>query len=88
MPGMGIVACVLGVVLAMGKITEPPDVLGHYIGAALVGTFSVFCAAYGLFGPMGAKLENFCFGRTFLFQRHQGSCGGSSYPRFHAPYSR
>ena len=39
MPGMGIVACVLGVVLTMGKINEPPEVLGHHIAAALVGTF-------------------------------------------------
>ena len=45
MPGMGIVACVLGVVLTMGQIDAPPAVLGHHIGAALVGTFVgiLFC---------------------------------------------
>ena len=59
MPGMGIVACVLGVVLAMGKINEPPEILGHYIAAALVGTFFGILCCYGLFGPMGSKLENY-----------------------------
>jgi chemotaxis protein MotA len=39
LPGLGIVAAVLGVVLTMGKIDQPPAVLGHSIGAALVGTF-------------------------------------------------
>ncbi len=57
LPGMGIVAAVLGVVITMGKINEPPDVLGHYIAAALVGTFVGILFCYGYFGPMGAKLE-------------------------------
>lgn len=59
MPGMGIVAAVLGVVLTMSKINEPPEVLGHYIAAALVGTFVGILFCYGFFGPMGAKLENY-----------------------------
>ena len=67
LPGMGIVACVLGVVLAMGKINEPPEVLGHYIAAALVGTFFGILACYGLFGPMGAKLENYVAEEHFYF---------------------
>lgn len=67
LPGMGIVACVLGVVLAMGKINEPPEVLGHYIGAALVGTFFGILTCYGLFGPMGAKLENYVSEEHFYF---------------------
>ena len=67
MPGMGIVACVLGVVLAMGKINEPPEVLGHYIGAALVGTFFGILCCYGLFGPIGAKLENFVSEEHFYY---------------------
>lgn len=57
MPGMGIVACVLGVVLTMGQINEPPEVLGHHIGAALIGTFIGILLCYGFFGPMAAKLE-------------------------------
>jgi chemotaxis protein MotA len=58
MPGMGIVAAVLGVVLTMGNINEPPEVLGHHIGAALIGTFIGILFCYGFFGPMGAKLES------------------------------
>lgn len=58
LPGMGIVACVLGVVLTMGKINEPPEVLGHHIGAALVGTFLGILLAYGFVGPFSTNVEN------------------------------
>ena len=58
LPGLGIVAAVLGVVLTMGKIKEPPEVLGHSIGAALVGTFLGVLMCYGFVGPMGHNLEN------------------------------
>lgn len=57
LPGMGIVAAVLGVVITMGKINEPPEILGHHIGAALIGTFIGILFCYGFFGPMGSKLE-------------------------------
>ncbi len=57
LPGMGIVACVLGVVLTMSKINEPPEVLGHYIAAALIGTFIGILLCYGIVGPLGSKLE-------------------------------
>lgn len=57
LPGLGIVAAVLGVVLTMGKIGEPPEVLGHSIGAALVGTFLGVLMCYGFVGPMGKNLE-------------------------------
>ena len=56
--GLGIVACVLGVVLTMKKISEPPEVLGHSIGAALVGTFLGILMAYGFVGPLARNLEN------------------------------
>lgn len=58
MPALGIVAAVLGVIHTMGSITEPPEVLGHLIGAALVGTFTGVLIAYGFVGPMGKNLEN------------------------------
>lgn len=58
LPGMGIVAAVLGVVLTMSKIDSPPSELGMYIGAALLGTFLGILFCYGFFGPMAAKLEN------------------------------
>ncbi len=41
----------------MGSITEPPEVLGHLIGGALVGTFSGILMSYGLVSPMGKSLE-------------------------------
>ncbi|MCP5372789.1 MAG: flagellar motor stator protein MotA [Hyphomicrobiales bacterium] len=56
MPALGIVAAVLGVIHTMGSITEPPEVLGHLIGGALVGTFSGILMAYGFVGPMGSFL--------------------------------
>ncbi|MGA2226065.1 MAG: flagellar motor stator protein MotA [Syntrophobacteraceae bacterium] len=57
LPGLGIVAAVLGVVLTMKKISEPPEVLGHSIGAALVGTFLGVLLCYGFVGPMSRNLE-------------------------------
>jgi chemotaxis protein MotA len=57
LPGLGIVAAVLGVVLTMGKIGEPPEVLGHSIGAALVGTFLGVLMCYGFVGPVAKNLE-------------------------------
>ncbi len=56
-PGLGIVAAVLGVIHTMGSITEPPAVLGHLIGAALVGTFLGILLCYGFVGPMATSLK-------------------------------
>ncbi|MDR3556664.1 MAG: flagellar motor stator protein MotA [Syntrophobacteraceae bacterium] len=58
LPGLGIVAAVLGVVLTMQKISSPPSVLGECIGAALVGTFLGVLMCYGFVGPAGKNLEN------------------------------
>lgn len=57
LPGLGIVACVMGVVITMGYISEPPEILGAHIGAALVGTFTGVLLCYGFFGPMSRNLE-------------------------------
>lgn len=57
-PALGIVAAVLGVIKTMGAISEPPEVLGHMIGGALVGTFLGVFVAYGFFGPMAQSLKN------------------------------
>ena len=56
-PALGIVAAVLGVIKTMGAIKEPPEVLGHLIGGALVGTFFGVFVAYGFFGPMAQSLK-------------------------------
>lgn len=52
LPGFGIVAAVMGVVITMGYISEPPEVLGAHIAAALVGTFLGILLAYGFAAPM------------------------------------
>ena len=57
-PALGIVAAVLGVIKTMGSISEPPEVLGHMIGGALVGTFLGVFVAYGFFGPFAQALRN------------------------------
>lgn len=57
MPALGIVAAVLGVIVTMGSITEPPEVLGGLIGAALVGTFSGVLFSYGFFAPYARAIE-------------------------------
>jgi chemotaxis protein MotA len=58
LPGLGIVAAVLGVVLTMTKISEPAEVIGHSIGAALVGTFLGILGSYGFAGPIATQIES------------------------------
>ncbi|HEX2581317.1 MAG TPA: flagellar motor stator protein MotA [Dongiaceae bacterium] len=57
MPALGIVAAVLGVIHTMGSITEPPAVLGHLIGAALVGTFLGVLLSYGFVAPIANAVK-------------------------------
>lgn len=58
LPALGIVAAVLGVIKTMGSITEPPEVLGTMIGGALVGTFLGVFLAYGMVGPLAARMKD------------------------------
>lgn len=57
MPGFGIVAAVLGVVITMQAIGGPPEQVGEKVGAALVGTFLGVLLAYGVIGPMARATE-------------------------------
>lgn len=57
LPGLGIVAAVLGIVVTMSHINDGPEVLGTSVAAALVGTFLGILLCYGFVGPLGAKLE-------------------------------
>lgn len=57
MPALGIVAAVLGVIHTMGSLTEPPEVLGHLIGAALVGTFLGVLMSYGFIAPIASSIK-------------------------------
>lgn len=58
LPALGIVAAVLGIVLTMGKMKEPPEVLGASVGAAMLGTFLGVLLSYGFVGPIGKNLEH------------------------------
>ncbi len=57
MPAFSIVAAVLGIIVTMGSITEPPEVLSDLIGAALVGTFLGILLAYGVVMPIAKNME-------------------------------
>ena len=57
LPGLGIVAAVLGVVVTMGAIDGPPAEIGHKVGAALVGTFLGILLSYGFTQPLASNLE-------------------------------
>jgi chemotaxis protein MotA len=57
LPGFGIVAAVLGVVITMGKMSESPEVIGHSVAAALVGTFLGILLCYGFLGPISSHME-------------------------------
>ncbi|MCC7442464.1 MAG: flagellar motor stator protein MotA [Bdellovibrionales bacterium] len=58
MPGLGIVAAVLGVVNTMGKLTQGKEVIGHSVAAALVGTFIGVLLSYGYLNPLAAKMAD------------------------------
>lgn len=56
LPGLGIVAAVLGVVITMGALSGPPEEIGHHVAAALVGTFLGILLCYGVIGPLGTNM--------------------------------
>jgi chemotaxis protein MotA len=57
LPGLGIVAAVLGVVITMGSIGGPPEEVGRKVAAALVGTFLGILLCYGLVGPLSSNMN-------------------------------
>jgi chemotaxis protein MotA len=57
LPGFGIVAAVLGIVITMGHIDGPVEEIGHKVGAALVGTFLGILMSYGFLAPLATRLE-------------------------------
>ena len=59
MPGFGIVAAVLGIVITMGSIAGPVEEIGHHVAAALVGTFLGILISYGFLNPL-------CVNMTFV----------------------
>jgi chemotaxis protein MotA len=57
MPAFGIVACVIGIVITMGFLDQPPNVIGAHVGSALVGTMLGILLAYGFFAPLAKNLD-------------------------------
>ena len=57
LPGLGIVAAVLGVVITMGALGGPPEKIGEKVAAALVGTFLGILLCYGVVGPLSANMR-------------------------------
>jgi chemotaxis protein MotA len=57
LPGLGIVAAVLGVVITMGSLGGPQEEIGRKVAAALVGTFLGILLCYGVAGPLGANMS-------------------------------
>ena len=56
-PAFGIVACVMGIVITMGFLDQPPNVIGEKVGSALVGTFLGIFLSYGVFGPLAKNID-------------------------------
>jgi len=57
LPGIGIVAAVLGIIVTMGHMDAPPAVIGHHVAAALVGTFLGILMCYGVIQPLANNAE-------------------------------
>jgi len=57
LPGLGIVAAVLGVVVTMGSLGGPPEEIGHKVASALVGTFLGILLCYGMVGPLSSNMS-------------------------------
>jgi chemotaxis protein MotA len=58
LPGLGIVAAVLGIIITMGSIDQGAEAVGHHVAAALVGTFLGVLLAYGFVNPLATSIEH------------------------------
>ena len=58
LPGLGIVAAVLGIIVTMGSITDGAETVGKHVAAALVGTFLGVLLSYGFVGPLATNIEH------------------------------
>src|SRR5580693_5907784 len=68
LPGLGIVAAVLGVVVTMQALGGPAQEIGQKVAAALVGTFFGILLCYGVASPLASRLESIGKGRTEYLQ--------------------
>ncbi|RCL02545.1 MAG: chemotaxis protein MotA [Candidatus Tokpelaia sp. JSC188] len=67
LPALGIIAAILGVIKVMGALNEEPEVLGHLIGAALVGTFAGIFFSYSVFSPIAIKIRSIKSTKTQMY---------------------
>ena len=68
LPGLGIVAAVLGIIVTMASIDKGAEVVGHHVAAALVGTFLGVLLSYGFVNPLAANIEHNIENRIRVFQ--------------------
>lgn len=68
LPGLGIVAAVLGVVITMEAIGGSPETVGQKVAAALVGTFLGILLCYGVVGPIASRLDAVCTAKTHCLE--------------------
>jgi chemotaxis protein MotA len=68
LPGFGIVAAVLGIVVTMAHIDGPPGEIGERVGAALVGTFLGILMSYGFAAPLATRMEFLAEGESAFFR--------------------
>jgi chemotaxis protein MotA len=68
LPGIGIVAAVLGIIVTMGAISGPVEEIGEKVGAALTGTMLGVLFAYGFFGPLSTAIEHLNANESHFYQ--------------------
>jgi chemotaxis protein MotA len=68
LPGIGIVAAVLGIIVTMASISGPVEEIGEHVGAALTGTMLGVFFAYGVFGPLATAIEHANRGEGSYYQ--------------------
>lgn len=73
LPGFGIVAAVLGIVITMASIGGDPAVIGQHVAAALVGTFMGVLFAYGLVGPISTRMKHIAEDEIKLYDAAKAS---------------
>ena len=83
LPAFGIVAAVLGIIITMSYINEPPDIIGRMVAAALAGTFMGVLFCYGFFLPMAHNMRNYFNAESKYLQCMKA--GLLSFMQGHAP---
>ena len=73
LPGIGIVAAVLGIVITMQSIAGPVEEIGHHVASALVGTFLGILLSYGFVAPIAANIEAMNNEEVRFYQFHRAA---------------